>query len=168
MLNAEKWKKEILDITEGGYYFAVSKDRQNIARSCDGLKCENCIFDEEDDHDCGCNFSRMKWMLSEYKEQLIKVSKLEYEILKYVQKEGFNFITRSNSDYLYGDLYGNLFIYEIKPIKHDGIAGWCTTGKSYVLYAFSDLFQFVKWEDEKPTSIKEVLNNCEVIENESK
>lgn len=30
MLNAEKYKKEILEITEKGYYFAVSKDKQNI------------------------------------------------------------------------------------------------------------------------------------------
>lgn len=49
MLNAEKNKKKILDITEGGDYFAVRKDRQNIARSCDGLKCEDCVFDEDDD-----------------------------------------------------------------------------------------------------------------------
>lgn len=162
MLNAEKWKKEILDIAERGYCFAVSKDRQNIARSCVGLKCEDCIFNEDD---CSCNFPRMKWLLSEYKEP-IKLSRLEYEVLKHVQKKGFNFITRNNSDYLYGDLYGNLFIYAIKPIKHDGIAGWCTVGKSYPLYAFNDLFQFIKFEDEKPTSIRDVLNSCEVVEND--
>lgn len=163
MLNAEKNKERILDLTEGGYYFAVRKDGQNIARSCDGLKCEDCVFDEEED--CGCSFSRIKWMFSEYREP-VKLTRLEYEILKHVQKEGFNFITRNNSDYLYGDLYGNLFIYDIKPIKHDGIVGWCTTGKSYVLYAFNDLFQFVKWEDSKPTSIEDVLGNCEVIDDD--
>lgn len=153
MLNAEKNKEKILDLTEGGNYFAVGKDRQNIARSCDGLKCEDCIFDEEED--CGCSFSRMKWMLSEYREP-IKLSRLEYEILKHVQKEGFNFITRNNC--------GNSVIHEIKPIKHDGSIGWCTTSKSYMLYAFNGLFKFVTSEDEKPTSIQEVLNNCEVIE----
>ena len=161
MLNAEKNKEKILDLTEGGNYFAVRKDGQNIAISCDGIKCEDCIFDEEED--CGCSFPRMKWMLSECEEP-IKLSRLEYEILKHVQKEGFNFITRSNSDYLYGDLYGNLFIYKIKPIKHDGIVGWCTTGESYVLYAFNGLFKFVTSEDEKPTSIKEVLDNC-IVDN---
>lgn len=99
MLNAEKWKKEILDITEGGYYFAVSKDRQNIARSCDGLKCENCIFDEEDDHDCGCNFSRMKWLLSEYKEP-VKLTKLEYELLKFWNDKEYKYIARDFGDML--------------------------------------------------------------------
>lgn len=153
MLNAEKNKEKILDLTEGGNYFAVRKDRKNIARSCDGIKCEDCIFDEEED--CGCSFLRMKWMLSEYREP-IKLSRLEYEILKHVQKEGFNFITRNNC--------GNSVIHEIKPIKHDGSIGWCTTSKSYMLYAFNGLFKFVTSEDEKPTSIQEVLNNCEVIE----
>ena len=155
MLNAEKNKKNILDITERGYYFAVSRDGQNIVRSCYGLKCENCIFDEGDKCDCGCNYSRMKWLLSEYKEP-IKLSRLEYEILKHVQKEGFNFITRNNC--------GNSVIHEIKPIKHDGSIGWCTTSKSYMLYAFNGLFKFVTSEDEKPTSIKEVLDNC-IVEN---
>lgn len=88
MLNAEKNKEKILDLTEGGYYFAVRKDRQNIARSCDGLKCEDCIFDEEED--CGCSFSRMKWMLSEYREP-VKISKLEYGILEYLFKNKRSF-----------------------------------------------------------------------------
>ena len=96
----------------------------------------------------------MKWMLSEYREP-IKLSRLEYEILKHVQKEGFNFITRNNC--------GNSVIHEIKPIKHDGSIGWCTTSKSYMLYAFNGLFEFVTWEDEKPTSIEYVLKNCEVV-----
>lgn len=155
MLNVEKNKEKILDLTEGGYYFAVRKDRQNIARSCDGLKCEDCIFDGEED--CGCSFSRMKWMLSEYREP-VKLTILEYEILKHVQKEGFNFITRNNC--------GNSVIHEIKPIKHNGSIGWCTTSKSYMLYAFNGLFKFVTSEDEKPTSIQEVLNNCEVIDDD--
>lgn len=155
MLNAEKWKKEILDITEGGYYFAVSKDRQNIARSCDGLKCENCIFDEEDDHDCGCNFSRMKWLLSEYKEP-ITLTRLEYDILKHLS---------DNTKYLYitRDRCNGLFLYGMEPTKGDGY--W--KGKYYAgMSAFNKLFQFIQWEDENPTSIKEVLKNCEVIEND--
>lgn len=155
MLNVEKNREKILDLTEGGYYFAVRKDRQNIARSCDGLNCEDCIFDGEED--CGCSFSRMKWMLSEYRDP-VKLTRLEYEILKHVQKEGFNFITRNNC--------GNSVIHEFKPIKYDGSIGWATTSKSYMLYAFNGLFKFVTSEDEKPTSIQEVLNNCEVVDDD--
>lgn len=156
MLNAEKWKKEILDITEGGYYFAVSKDRQNIARSCDGLKCENCIFDEEDDHDCGCNFSRMKWMLSEYKEP-IKVTRLEHEILKWAKKEGYKYIERDED--------GELYIFQSEPKKLD--IEWDCCDVYIELPLFKKLFQFIQWADEKTTSIQEMLNNCEVIDGES-
>ena len=156
MINAEKFKKEIRAMTDESTTFAFKADDPTVIRKCNDLDCNECLFN------CGkCFLERTRWIVSEYKEP-IKLTRLEYEILKYVQKKGFNFITRNNSDYLYGDLYGNLFIYEIKPIKHDGIVGWCTTGESYVLYAFNDLFQFVKWEDEKPTSIKEVLENCAV------
>lgn len=150
MLNAEKFKKEILDITEGGYYFAVSKDRQNIARSCDGLKCENCIFDEGDD--CSCNFPRMKWMLSEYKEP-IKLSELEYRVLKYLS---------DNTAYLYiaRESTSNILVYRFEPTK--GTHGW--NGRGYTpLTVFNKLFLFIKWEDEDATSIKEVLDNCEVV-----
>ena len=156
MLNAEKWKKEILDITEGGYYFAVSKDRQNIARSCDGLKCKNCIFDEEDDHDCGCNFSRMKWMLSEYKEP-IKVTRLEHEILKWAKKEGYKYITRDEDC--------ELCTFQSEPEKLN--IAWDCCDVYIELPLFKKLFQFIQWADEKPTSIQEMLNNCEVIDGES-
>lgn len=37
-------------------------------------------------------------------------------------------------------------------------------GDTKKLTIFDGTFQFVKWRDEEPTSIKEVLDNCEVIE----
>jgi hypothetical protein len=154
MLNVEKYKKEILDITEGGYYFAVSKDRQNIARSCNGLKCENCIFDEEDDHDCGCNFSRMKWMLSEYKEP-IKLTRLEHEILKWLIGKDYKYIVRDSGGWLYADYK--------QPHKNNRIWG-SVNGNQFSMCGFSALFQFIKWEDEEPTSIQDVLENCVVKE----
>lgn len=154
MLNAEKWKKEILDITEGGYYFAVSKDRQNIARSCDGLKCKNCIFDEEDDHDCGCNFSRMKWMLSEYKEH-IKLTRLEYDILKYLSDNTKHMYIVRNKD-------GKLCIFDFEPVKNK-VNDWWSGRYMYGMVMFNKLFQFVQWEDSTPTLIKDVLENCEVV-----
>lgn len=32
---------------------------------------------------------------------------------------------------------------------------------------FENLFKFIKWEDSAPTAIEDVLNNCEVIDDES-
>lgn len=156
MLNAEKFKKELLDITEGGDYFAVSKDRQNIARSCAGFKCANCIFDEE--NDCGCNFPRMKWLLSEYKEP-IKLTSFEYDILKYLSDN-------TRHVYIVRDGNGNIFLYDEEPQKSESSPWWTGRGMCH-MNMFNKLFQFIKWEDSTPTSIKEVLENCEVVENES-
>lgn len=150
MLNGEKNKKKILDLTEGGYYFAVRKDGQNIARSCDGLNCEDCIFDEEED--CGCSFSRMKWMLSEYREP-VKLTRSEYSLLRHVYKLYYKYIAR--------DKNGDISLYLDKPDKDLLTEIW--HGKEYAFTLFNSLFKFVKWEDLEPTSIEEVLNSCEVI-----
>jgi hypothetical protein len=154
MINAEKYKDKILTIAEDGYIFAINKnDKNNVIRCCSDMKCQDCMFDDEESEECGYNLPRLKWLFAEYKRP-IKLSRLEYEVLKHVQKEDFNFIIRNN--------YGDLFIHENKPIKPDSSIDWCTTGKSYILCAFNDLFQFVKFEDEEPRSIKEILKNCAV------
>ena len=153
MLNAEKNKKVILDLTEGGYYFAVRKDEKNIARSCDGLKCEDCIFDEEEDYDC--SFSRMKWMLSEYKDP-VKLTKLEYELLRFWNKKEYKYIARDYND--------AVFVYREKPSKNSKV--WGSLHEHRVIGDLDKLFLFVKWEDEEPTSIEDVLNSCEVIEDD--
>lgn len=152
MLNAEKYKKELLDITEGGYYFAVSKDRQNTAISCAGFKCANCIFDEGDD--CGCNFPRMKWLLSEYKEP-IKLTRLEYDILKYLSDNTKHMYIVRNKD-------GKLCIFDFEPVKNK-VNDWWSGRYMYGMVMFNKLFQFVQWEDSTPTLIKDVLENCEVV-----
>mgnify|MGYP004474112507 CR=1 FL=1 len=35
------------------------------------------------------------------------------------------------------------------------------------LSMFNDLFEFINCEDSEPTAIEDVLNNCEVVEDES-
>lgn len=150
MLNAEKHKKEILDITKAGYYFAISKDRQNIVRSCNDIKCENCIF--YNGNDC-CNFQCMKWLLSEYKEP-IKLTRLEFEILKWLDKGGYKFIVRSPSD--------NLMAHDSIPKKV--LNGWISENRYKTLTSFNDLLHFIKYEDKEATAIQEVLENCEVVD----
>lgn len=154
MLNAEKYKKEILEITEKGYYFAVSKDKQNIVGRCDGIECKNCIFDDDE---CAYNLSRMKWLLSEYKEP-IKLTRLEFEILKWLDKGGYKFIVRSPSD--------NLMAHDSIPKKV--LNGWISENRYKTLTSFNDLLHFIKYEDEEPTSIKQVLKNCEVADDDER
>ena len=155
MINAEKWKKEILDITERGYLFAVRKDRQNVVRSCNCLECKNCIFGEGED--CGYNLPRMKWLLSEYKEP-IKLTRLEYDILKYLSDNTKHMYIVRNKD-------GKLCIFDFEPVKNK-VNDWWSGRYMYGMVMFNKLFQFIKWEDSTPTLIKDVLDNCEVIDDD--
>ena len=70
--------------------------------------------------------------------------------------------------YIARDKDGNLFSFWYEPKKVNDI--WdCDVPKnqnySHDLTLFNELFKFIKWEDEKPTLISNILKNCEVIEN---
>lgn len=156
MINAEKFKDELLEILSENRYIEVDKSNRKI-RKCTGNNCPKCMFGITalgKGRD-SCSIAAMLWLLSEYKEP-IKLSRLEYDILKYIS---------DNTKYLYitRDDCNGLFLYGIEPTKGDG----CWYGKYYAgMAAFSKLFQFVQWSDEKPTSIKEVLDNCEVVDDD--
>lgn len=153
MLNAERFKKEILENSNVVFDFSMSKDKHTI-KKCLGV-CDDCFFHEAGDH---CSNIKVKWLLSEYKEP-IKLSRLEHELLKFIDNEGYKYIARDNCG-------GVLFRYPKKPTKN--IYGeWGKGGICSDLRMFNDLFQFVKWEDEEPRSIKKILNNCEVSDGES-
>lgn len=149
MLNAERFKEEI---NKYNNEFGLT---DSIA-DCKTLECRNCRFsrlNNSDDEIILCTTRKVKWLLSEYKEP-IKLSKLEYDILKYlVDYTKYLYITR--------DRCNGLFLYGMEPSKGDG----CWHGESYAgITSFNKLFQFVRWEDSTPTSIEEVLENCEVVD----
>lgn len=149
MLNVEKFKKEIKAITDKDNDFAIMADNPTVIEICnESVRCRSCLF-----YKGKCNVNRMRWLLSEYTEP-IKLAKLEYDILKHLS---------DNTKYLYitRDRCNGLFLYGMEPTKGDG----CWNGKYYAgMSAFNKLFQFIQWEDEEPTSIKDVLKNCEVVE----
>lgn len=155
MINAEKHKKELRKLNELNKLgiSALRKDKGTFG-NCSDIGCKNCVFDDYE----SCGYARIKWMLSEDKESL-KVSKLEFDILLYLyHNTKFRYIARDEGMWL--------FAYYESPVK-------CTDnwqgGKCYeTLDIFSNLFKFVKWSDDQPTSIKDVLDNCEVIENDTK
>ena len=151
MLNAERFKEEI---NKHNNEFGLA---DNIV-DCGTLGCRNCRFSRLNNSDgviIMCSTRKVKWLLSEYKEP-IKLSRLEYEILKLAINKSCEYIARDHD--------GQLFVFMEKP--HKGESFWKTDGYYYLLEMFSVLFQFVKWEDSTPTSIKEVLDNCEVVEND--
>lgn len=152
MLNAERFKEEI---NKHNNEFGLA----DSIVDCKTLECRNCRFsrlNNSDDEIILCSTRKVKWLLSEYKEP-IKLSILEYEILKWAKKEGYKYITRD------GD--GELCTFHSEPEKLN--IAWDCCDVYIELPLFKKLFQFIQWADEKPTSIQEMLNNCEVIDGES-
>lgn len=155
MLNAERFKKEILENSNAVFDFSMSKDKHTI-KKCLGV-CDDCFFHEVGDH---CSNIKVKWLLSEFKEP-IKLSKVEYEILRYLYKRDYRYITREKSE--------RVIAFKGRPHKRDYDV-WNTISGEKIgyldLYNFSNLFQFTNWEDSEPTLIQGVLNNCEVVESD--
>lgn len=90
--------------------------------------------------------------------ETIKMTNLDYEMLKFVQKQGAKYICRDKSGIL------NLFDKSPRISRDDGEL-WLSTGNSEYLCNFTkQLFQFVKWEDKKYYVIEDVLENYEIVE----
>ena len=156
MINGEKYRDKLLKFIEkrDAGSFTFSKGKEGDFWQCGGRPCYECGMVKERSN---CSLARLKWLLSEYKEP-IKVSKLEYDILKYLADNTKHmYITRNKN--------GNLYIFDIEPRKSKADDLWTGRGTSW-LGVFNKLFQFVQWEDSEPTSIEDVLGNCEVIEDD--
>ena len=151
MLNAERFKKEILEKSNVVFDFSISKDRHTIEK-CLGV-CDNCIFFNMGEH---CSNVKVKWLLSKYKEP-VKLTRFEHDVLKYLlEKTQYRFIARERNDTIY--------IYKRKPKK--GSDAWEIISGMQNLNLFINLFPFIEWEDSEPTSIEDVLKNCEVIDDD--
>ena len=152
MLNAERYKNEILEKSNVVFDFSISKDRHTIEK-CLGV-CDNCIFFNMGEH---CSNVKVKWLLSKYKEP-VKLTRFEHDVLKYLlEKTQYRFIARERNDTIY--------IYKRKPKK--GSDAWEIISGVQNLNLFINLFLFIEWEDSEPTSIEYVLKNCEMIDDES-
>ena len=159
MLNGEKYKEQLLKFVEENHdsLFGLNKNSEPI--SCVVSRCNNCQFGFKKNNyieGYSCSAAKIKWLLSEYKEP-VKLSRLEYEILKWAKKEGYKYITRDEDC--------ELCTFQSEPEKLN--IAWDCCDVYIELPLFKKLFQFIQWADEKPTSIQEMLNNCEVIDGES-
>lgn len=151
MLNAERFKEEI---NKHNNEFGLA---DNIV-DCGTLGCRNCRFSRLNNSDgviIMCSTRKVKWLLSEYKEP-IKLTRLEYDILKYLSDNTKHMYIVRNKD-------GKLCIFDFEPVKNK-VNDWWSGRYMYGMVMFNELFQFVQWEDSTPTPIKEVLENCEVVE----
>lgn len=147
MLKIEKIKEEILNFNHANdalrcYLARVTTKQSNIDGCCrPNLRCEECLKVSFID------------LLEEYKEP-IKLTQFEYEYLKFAKENEYNFIARDKNN--------NLYLYSNKPWKAEN--DWDYEDRTTPVFA--ELFKFVKWKDEEPYNIDEILRNYEVIENE--
>jgi hypothetical protein len=89
--------------------------------------------------------------------ETIKITQLDYEMLKFVKKQGAKYICRDES--------GVLNLFENEPYIVNECSTWYAKGQwDFSNYFINQLFQSIKWEDEKYYIIEDVLENCEIVE----
>ena len=135
-------------------HYIKQKDVETIGNVCsiartiktkDEDYCEN--------HNCGeCDFYKnkeeiLKILLSEHKEKP-KITDDEKAILRNIDNT-FKYIARDED--------GELFVFERKPIKSDCYWDYEVLNNCLNLSCFTKLFKSIKWEDEEPWNIKELL-----------
>ena len=145
MLNAEKYRDEILEVMNNGHDFSVNEQNNKIKMCC-VTNCAECLFNIRK---ASCSSAMTKWLLSEYKEPIE---------LKYLSDNTKHMYIVRNKD-------GKLCIFDFEPVKNK-VNDWWSGRYMYGMVMFNKLFQFVQWEDSTPTLIKDVLDNCEVVEDD--
>lgn len=143
MLKIEKLKDQILNYDTSDDFLEcwlhqITTNSYDNKNSCSNSTCSECL-----------RLSLMN-LLEEYKEP-VKLTRFEYEYLKVAKENGYNFITRDKDNRLYGT--------SEKPKKYN--TTWAGSG-AYI-GMFESMFKFVKWEDEEPYSIDEILANCTIV-----
>ena len=152
MLNIEDFKEEITK--KDGGAFGVEAVTHKVLE-CVGYDCGRCLFHGD------CKRKRWDWLLAE-KKDVIVITKLEYDILKFALRNDYCYITRTESEHVE--------VHKEKPlVRSNEIFGyhWGNRGKS--IYLFDDLFSFIRKADSgksKPMLIKGILDECEMLEND--
>lgn len=159
MLNAEKFKAQLLKFVEENHDSLFGLDKNSEPISCTVSRCNNCQFGFKKSkyvEGYSCSAAKIKWLLSEYKEP-VKLTRLEYDILKYLSDN-------TKHMYIVRDGNGDICLYDAEPKKSENGDWWVGRTVHGGMVMFNKLFQFVQWKDSTPTPIKDVLKNCEVVD----
>ncbi len=144
--NFEYYKDEILKYVHDYCSFPAAKNGR--ISTCGSIDCNNCDFNSP-----VCFERRVEWLYAEHIEQP-KLTKRERAFCEAFQT---GWIAKDSSDVVCW--YANL------PVKGDGL--WVETGVPVKTAMQIPIdfwwFDFIKWEDEKPWSIEELLK-LDVIE----
>lgn len=149
MTNFEYYKDQIWDIVvENNNILAVVNDKPG---KCRGRDCDTCDLSTVNGP---CTTSRYKWLCSEHIEKPT-ITQKERAFLELCRPGCY--IARSSSDYLY--------IFESKPTKE--YVSWYHGGSCMPLSHYrgvlfdmgneEDIFPFIKWEDEEPWKVEDLL-----------
>ena len=149
MKNREKFAKEILDVACKCDTIAVTQENKVVC--CGDINCSQCLFGKKDNYVYYCDDEkRMQWSESEYVEKPTITSR----------EKKFLDLLLTKWKYIARDENKNLYVFDSLPIK--GYDGWRIENISMCDYCyiskklFGDMFDFIKWEDEKPWSIEDL------------
>ena len=143
MTNFEFYESEILGIISGGKDLGVINDKPG---ACSYHSCDECKFKRTQ-----CSKEVIKWLYEEHEEtpKLTKKERLFCELVE--------------SGWIARDRRGHLYFFEDyirEPYKGENV--WRHDAITYFLAdeetnLFHVPFTFIKWEDEKPWSIEDLL-----------
>lgn len=144
MTNFEYYKDKILEV---GNISEIALTNDGELQRCYGTDCDKCVFDDPYEP---CQKVTTKWLYEEHVEKP-KPPKL-------TRKE-YNFCELLERGYISRDSDGELWWYSNKPAKES--KSWYLDIMNEMLRikrCFNTLnFDFIKWKDEEPWSVEELL-----------
>ena len=158
MKNREKFAKEILDIAWEGGGMAVTKENKIVCCS-DIPSCVLCLLNcyGKRGRSNSCRDKLYEWAESEYVEKKPTITSRENNFLDAILP---------SCKYIARDINNDLYIYYNKPRRNSMNDSWITDNTNYFYVSrdmYGNMFDFIKWEDEKPWSIED-LKKLEVRE----
>ena len=152
MKNKDKFMKEIVALACNESSIAVEKSTGKPI-DCSIIKCDSCKFYSCEHYTC-CGGLK-EWAESEYVERPV-ISKADRALLKCLKKD---------HKYIARDKNGLLYVYVAKPIKNNFTAFWYgdNAKSSRINGCFNADFPIVKWEDNEPWLVEDLLN-LEVVD----
>lgn len=156
MLDNKTYRRELVRMWDS------LRDDNKGRNGCSGVECKKCPLHGLE-YGCDDSFSVVetyniveKWSKEHPKRY---ITQFEYEFLNFLENKGYKYIARSNTNNLL------LALKSMPKGHHDD--SWEFQRERILFHPlFKDLYKFVKLKDEKPTSIQDVLNNCEVKEDD--
>lgn len=131
---------------------------KNKCCECRG-SCEGCPFCESE-YFCILKAERPGvWNIKDLENRLFPtITHDEYIILKNIKGKPQDYYIARDSE-LNSD---NLTLYIVKPFKNSGY--WDSVAfTEYALYMFNHMFKSIKWEDEEPRKIRDLIKEYEEV-----